>query len=100
VGGGGIEKGGGGGGGGRDGGIGNGGGGGGGSGGSWCDAVEELELDHLHLRKLHGLEALANLRRVSLCNNELAKIEGLEHCRRLEELSLEGTHPHPLLDRV
>jgi len=62
--------------------------------------VEELELDHLHLRKLHGLEALANLRRVSLCNNELAKIEGLEHCRRLEELSLEGTHPHPLLDRV
>ena len=58
-------------------------------GGSWWEQVEELELDHQHLRKLHGLERLASLRRASFCNNELARIEGLESCQLLEELSLE-----------
>ena len=33
----------------------------------WCLAVEELELNHQHLRKLHGLERLVNLRRASFC---------------------------------
>ena len=51
--------------------------------------MEELELDHQHLRKLHGLERLSSLRRASFCNNELARIEGLEQCALLEELSLE-----------
>ena len=51
--------------------------------------VEELELDHQHLRKLLGLERLGALRRASFCNNELTRIEGLEQCPLLEELSLE-----------
>jgi len=55
----------------------------------WWWAVEELELNHQHLRKLHGLERLVNLRRASFCDNELGKIEGLERCAALEELSLE-----------
>ena len=50
---------------------------------SWWEQVEELELDHQHLRKLHGLERLASLRRASFCNNELARIEGLENCQVL-----------------
>jgi len=46
-------------------------------------------LDHQHLRKLHNLERLTALRRASFCNNELTRIEGLEKCVLLEELSLE-----------
>ena len=56
---------------------------------SWWRAVEELELNHQHLRKLHNLEKLTSLRRASFCNNELTRIEGLERCSLLEELSLE-----------
>ena len=48
--------------------------------------VEELELNHQHLRKLHDLERLVNLRRASFCNNELTRLEGLERCVLLEEL--------------
>jgi len=55
----------------------------------WWEQAEELELNHQHLRKLHDLELLVNLRRASFCNNELTRLEGLEHCVLLEELSLE-----------
>ena len=48
--------------------------------------MEELELNHQHLRKLHDLERLVNLRRASFCNNELTRLEGLERCVLLEEL--------------
>lgn len=53
------------------------------------ERVEEIDLSHLQLRRLHGLEQLLGLRRASFCNNELSRIEGLEHCALLEELSLE-----------
>ena len=56
---------------------------------AWWETVEELELNHQHLRKLHNLEKLTSLRRASFCNNELTRIEGLERCSLLEELSLE-----------
>ena len=56
---------------------------------AWWEQVEELELNHQHLRKLHNLEKLTSLRRASFCNNELTRIEGLERCSLLEELSLE-----------
>jgi len=55
----------------------------------WWEQVEELELNHQHLRKLHDLERLVNLRRASFCNNELTRLEGLDRCVLLEELSLE-----------
>lgn len=41
----------------------------------WWAGVEELELDHQHLRKLHNLERLISMRRASFCNNELTRIE-------------------------
>ena len=56
---------------------------------TWWRSVEELELNHQHLRKLSGLEKLVSLRRASFCNNELARVEGLERCANLEELCLE-----------
>jgi len=56
---------------------------------NWWSGVEEIDLDHQHLRKLHNLERLTALRRASFCNNELTRIEGLEKCILLEELSLE-----------
>lgn len=56
---------------------------------SWCDAIEELNLDHLQLRRLHNLEQLVHLRRASFCDNDLTRIEGLDKCMQLEELSLE-----------
>uniref|UniRef100_A0A7S3SJ09 U2A'/phosphoprotein 32 family A C-terminal domain-containing protein n=1 Tax=Strombidinopsis acuminata TaxID=141414 RepID=A0A7S3SJ09_9SPIT len=62
---------------------------GGGDDGRWWDEIEELDLDHFHLRKLHDLERLVHLRRASFCNNELMRIEGLENCVHLQELSLE-----------
>ena len=55
----------------------------------WWRTVEELELNHQHLRKLHGLEKLVNLRKASFCNNELSRVEGLDRCVSIEELSLE-----------
>ena len=55
----------------------------------WWRTVEELELNHQHLRKLHGLDKLVNLRKASFCNNELSRLEGLDRCVNLEELSLE-----------
>ena len=54
---------------------------------TWWQQVEELELNHQHLRKLHNLDRLVSLRRASFCNNELTRVEGLEHCSLLEELS-------------
>ena len=56
---------------------------------TWWASVEELELNHQHLRKLQGLERLVGLRRASFCNNELARVEGLDRCTALEELCLE-----------
>jgi len=55
----------------------------------WWRHVEELELNHQHLRKLQGLDGLINLRRASFCDNALTRLEGLERCVALEELSLE-----------
>ena len=55
----------------------------------WWEQVEELELNHQHLRKLHNLERLVSLRRASFCNNDLTRVEGLERCVMLEELTLE-----------
>ena len=56
---------------------------------NWWAEVDALELNHQHLRKLHDLERLVNLRRASFSSNELARIEGLDGCAALEELSLE-----------
>ena len=54
----------------------------------WSE-VEELELDHKKIRKIENLEKLSNLKRLSLCDNEITRIEGLDDCYGLEELCLE-----------
>lgn len=55
----------------------------------WEGRVEELVLDHLNIRKLNGLSALVNLRSLSLSDNDITAITGLEKCPLLEELVLE-----------
>ena len=57
--------------------------------GGWWVEIEEIELDHQHLRRLHNLERLVNLRRASFFDNELPRLEGLDAATKLEELCLE-----------
>uniref|UniRef100_A0A7S4J9U1 U2A'/phosphoprotein 32 family A C-terminal domain-containing protein n=1 Tax=Guillardia theta TaxID=55529 RepID=A0A7S4J9U1_GUITH len=56
---------------------------------SWCERVVDLELNHRHLRKLSNLEKLVNLRVLSVCDNEILSLQGLERCTLLEELLME-----------
>ena len=51
--------------------------------------VEQLDLNHRKLRRLHNLTKMVNLRRASFADNELSKIEGLDKCALMEELCLE-----------
>jgi Leucine-rich repeat (LRR) protein len=62
---------------------------GGTDGDEWWQQVEQLEMNHQGLQKLHGLEKLTNLRRASFIDNALTCMEGLEKCQLLEELSVE-----------
>ena len=55
----------------------------------WWGEVEELVLDRQHIRRLQNLERLTKMRKVSFCDNELTRVEGLGSCTHLEELSLE-----------
>eukprot|EP00736_Rhodelphis_marinus_P010350 Rmarinus@m.14060 len=56
---------------------------------SWWSKVEELDLDHLRLRKISMLDKLQKIRKITLNDNEISRLEGLENCTFLEELSLE-----------
>jgi len=56
---------------------------------SWWERVQDLELNSKHLRKLSNLERLVNLRVLSVCDNEIVAIQGLERCVLLEELLME-----------
>lgn len=62
---------------------------------SWWEKVQDLELNHRHLRKLSNLERLVNLKVLSVCDNEILAIQGLEHCLLLEELLMEVCAPAP-----
>ncbi|XP_063003742.1 leucine-rich repeat-containing protein 9 [Elgaria multicarinata webbii] len=57
---------------------------------NWFSKITVLDLDGQHLCKISGLEKLESLRWASFCNNNLTKIEGLDHCHKLEELILDG----------
>ena len=56
---------------------------------SWWEKVQDLELNHRHLRKLSNLERLVNLKVLSVCDNEILAIQGLDCCVLLEELLME-----------
>lgn len=50
---------------------------------------EILVINHNKIKTIKNLHLLPNLRRLSLADNLIAKIQGLESCKLLEELSLE-----------
>jgi len=56
---------------------------------SWWERVQDLELNHRHLRKLSNLDRLVNLKILSVCDNEILQIQGLDYCENLEELLME-----------
>ena len=58
----------------------------------WEAGVEVLQLNHMKLTSLSGIENLSNLRKASFIDNELDRIIGFKSCRLLEELSLEGNN--------
>ena len=52
--------------------------------------ITALNLDGQHLFEITNLEKLENLKWASFSNNNLTKMEGLESCVNLEELTLDG----------
>ena len=56
---------------------------------AWLASVEQLVLEHRRIRRMQALDGLINMRRLSLCDNDITVIEELQDCTRLEELSLE-----------
>ncbi|ELW69018.1 Leucine-rich repeat-containing protein 9 [Tupaia chinensis] len=52
--------------------------------------ITALNLDGQHLFEITNLEKLENLKWASFSNNNLTKMEGLESCINLEELTLDG----------
>ena len=58
--------------------------------------MQDLELNSRNLRKLSNLERLVNLKILSICDNEILQIQGLENCVNLEELLMEENRFAPL----
>jgi Leucine-rich repeat (LRR) protein len=51
--------------------------------------IEAIAVNHQRVSKITNLEGFINLRKVSIIDNEITKVEGLQKCKLLEELSLE-----------
>lgn len=56
---------------------------------NWEKLIEILNLAHQGISQLCALEPFVNLKKLNLMDNDIAKIQGLEQCKLLEELSLE-----------
>lgn len=52
------------------------------------DQITTLNLDSQRISKLINLNKLVNLRWASFNHNDISKVEGLDSCLKLEELSL------------
>ena len=52
--------------------------------------ITALNLDGQHLFEITNIEKLENLKWASFNNNNLTKMEGLDSCVNLEELTLDG----------
>ena len=50
--------------------------------------LESLSLDDNHIHKIEGLEVLVHLKKLDLEKNCISRLEGLHNCRALEELYL------------
>ena len=55
----------------------------------WERTIEEIVIQKMQVNKIINVSAFVNLRRLNLFNNCISVIQGLEHCRLLEELNLE-----------
>ena len=62
-------------------------------------AFTSIDLSFNKIKKIEGLETLAKLEDLSLCNNEIEKIVGLDSCLALNALSL-GNNKIKELDQV
>lgn len=51
--------------------------------------VEEILLQKRHIQRISNLGKFTSLKRLCLNDNEITKVEGLENCKALSELSLE-----------
>ena len=51
--------------------------------------MEELNLSHMKIGQITNLHPFVSLRKLTLLDNDITEISGLENCRVLEELSLE-----------
>jgi Leucine-rich repeat (LRR) protein len=55
----------------------------------WERTIETLILNHKQIHKIEQLDPFINLRKLQLVDNSITRIEGLNRCKLLEELSLE-----------
>lgn len=58
----------------------------------YFDQITVLNLDSQRISKLMNLNKLVNLRWASFNDNEIYKVEGLDSCLKLEELSLNNNN--------
>ncbi|XP_069772401.1 leucine-rich repeat-containing protein 9 isoform X3 [Narcine bancroftii] len=56
---------------------------------TWFSKITALNLDGQNISRLTNLDKLENLRWASFNKNIIHRLEGLDHCLKLEELSLE-----------
>ena len=56
---------------------------------NWEKLIEILNLAHQGISVLKNLDPFSSLKKLNLMDNNIAKIQGLDQCRLLEELSLE-----------
>lgn len=50
----------------------------------WKLSIESVNLTHMKLSSMKGLEGLLNLRQLNLSNNQIDKIKYIDHCKLLE----------------
>lgn len=56
------------------------------------DQITTLVLDNLKITKFYNLNKLVNLRWASFNDNDISKLEGLDNCLKLEELSVNNNN--------
>ena len=54
----------------------------------WKLSIESVNLTHMKLSCMRGLDELHNLRQLNLSNNQIQEIRYIDNCKLLEELNL------------
>lgn len=50
----------------------------------WKLSIESVNLTHMKISSMRGLEGLTNLRQLNLSNNQITAIQFIDHCKLLE----------------